>query len=827
MNRLRLLYILPTWLLMSLAVLSLIDGSGTLYLRDVLSSHYPLKAAHAHLMDDGAVLPLIDPYRSGGQPLMGNPNALPLYPTNLLYRLASPLWALNAHFWLHWLLAPLTVFLFARRWGLSPPAAWVAGTTYAVSGYVLSLMNLYNLVSGALWLPALGAAFLKASESRRTRPQVELAVVWGLLLLAGDPMTAVLGAAMAATVWLARPPDALKPAVLSVIGSITLGTLLAAPMWVEMLRILPLSYRGYWRYAVETSLAQSWNPYTVVEWIVPLFFGNLEYRFWGLGFFGGNPPLIYSLFPGALAIALVLCAGFPWPGPESRPAEAKLPRPEDTEPQAVEPQAPELQAAQTYPAKTQGEPTPSLRRMRLWCWTWTCIAAFVAAGYHNPAMHYLYQLPGASMLRYPVKIWIVVTLACALLAGLGFDRFLSGRVSLSRRLGGLTLLYLVVWGSFLVLPAPLAALLRAWGGPKLAAPESFAHQRLQWLTSTFFALAACVLMWLLARQARRRDPVWIGAGLLAVHTLSQCFLLQPLIDSDDASYYRGESELEIPPDARLAHGAMHNGFGARPQEMFTRLQGSELFWLPREEHAALIPPAGVARGWEYELHHSPEGLDSFFSLALWQAFKDADDQARVRLLAASGTDYLILNRRLDEVSREETSEETHYPGDVFDTWVYTLKRPLPAVQLVGQAEPSDSMNEALQRLIHNDFDARRQAVMSADRPSLDGPSGQVDVVEDALERLVVNTRSSAPGLLTTRRAWLPIYRAQVDGEAVEVETVNIHKAGVLVPAGEHQVVLETDRRPTWAAATVALSAALMLLGLALGRPKPQTETATA
>ena len=90
MNRLRLFYVLPSLLVIVLSVWSLIDGSGTLYHRDVLVSHYPIKAGHAQVIDDGAFLPLLDPHRSGGQPLAGNPNAVPFYPSNLLYRLASP-----------------------------------------------------------------------------------------------------------------------------------------------------------------------------------------------------------------------------------------------------------------------------------------------------------------------------------------------------------------------------------------------------------------------------------------------------------------------------------------------------------------------------------------------------------------------------------------------------------------------------------------------------------------------------------------------------------------------------------------------------------------
>src|SRR5262249_4264671 len=72
----RALYALPVLLLLAWA-LPLVSGARTLYLRDVLNTHLPMKAAHAEALREGRFLPLVDPYRSGGQPLLGNPNAVP------------------------------------------------------------------------------------------------------------------------------------------------------------------------------------------------------------------------------------------------------------------------------------------------------------------------------------------------------------------------------------------------------------------------------------------------------------------------------------------------------------------------------------------------------------------------------------------------------------------------------------------------------------------------------------------------------------------------------------------------------------------------------
>lgn len=242
MRRFRLLYVIPALALLVAVMAPLITGARTLYLRDVLTSHYPLKVAQAELLRRGE-LPLIDPYRAGGQPLLGNPNVVPLYPDNLLYLLASPLWALNAHFWLHLLLAPLAGAWLGRAWGLRRPAAWAVGVCYAASGFMLSLFNLYNLVAGAALAPAFVAACLDAWSSPRRRAWVPAGLLWALLVAAGDPLFALLSLALAASAVVVRYRS--RPgSPVALTAALACGTALMAPMWVELLRILPLSFRG-------------------------------------------------------------------------------------------------------------------------------------------------------------------------------------------------------------------------------------------------------------------------------------------------------------------------------------------------------------------------------------------------------------------------------------------------------------------------------------------------------------------------------------------------------------------------------------------------------
>ena len=53
----------------------------------------------------------------------------------------------------------------------------------------------------------------------------------------------------------------------------------------------------------------------------------------------------------------------------------------------------------------------------------------------------------------------------------------------------------------------------------------------------------------------------------------------------------------------------------------------------------------------------------------------------------------------------------------------------------------------------------------------------------------------------------------MDGKEVPIVAANIHRLGIEVPAGSHQVRVWIDRRPLWVSSLVALVALTALIGL--------------
>jgi hypothetical protein len=755
----RLLYVLPTVLLLLAAALPLIAGGETLFLRDLFNTHLEMKWVQAEAMAEGR-MPLIDPYRAGGQPHLGNPNTVPLYPDNLLFLVAPLFWAFNAHLWLHLLLAPLSFYALARAWGLEREPAWAAGVLYAGSGFYLSNLNFYNLIAGVTLAPALIAAALRLTERATAGRFAALGLLWALLILAGDPMTAALAALLAATAVLARHGRGARLAPAAI--AIAAGTLLAAPQLVEFLRVAPLSFRGHWGYSATAAMAASWPPVALLGWLLPFPFGEPDLRYWGQELFQGNLPFYFSLYPGALALALVVASGRP------RGAAAR--------------------------------------------WSWGLVGGglFFALGAFNPVVRWLAAALPANLLRLPAKLWPAVAIGAALLCGLGFARLLAGEGRWRRRLvPALAAGYLAAGLGLWLAAGP------AVGGLRRLVPPRFddhfvASVLARWIALMLGTALLLAVFALLLRTARRR-PRLAGGLLLAVHLGTQLLLLRPLIATDETSAYRADPPLaaRLPPGARVVHGAHDGLFGPAsiPVGLFP---DAGLRWRQRQMHAGLYPATGMLRQLRYEFNLSPEGLDSFLTRATAQALGILEDAERVRLLAASGVHYLILQREPDPAAMKQLEPVGAEPVADGLERLYRVRDSAPEVRFVGRVHGSESLNETLQRLLDPAFDLRAETVLAGARAATSGAGGTVEVLAESAEALHLAVRAESPGALVVQRSFLPLYRATVDGRPAPLVAADLHRLAVELEAGSHEVRIWADRRPFHLSLVLALAGGSLL-----------------
>ena len=779
-------YAVPVLLLLVWTVLPLARGMETLYLRDVLNTHLEMKWAQAEALRAG-YLPLLDPYRGGGQPLAGNLNAAPFHPTNLLYLAGSPLWALNAHFWLHLLAAPFAVAWMARRFGLDHRAAWAAGVFWALSGYYLSHMSFYNLVAGATLAPALVAACLAALDEESARRRgwhlVAVGLAWALLLVGGDPLMALQAFLLAAAaVAVLRRGAGLVPLGLAFAA----GTLLAAPQLVELWRILPLSFRGHWGYRPEIATVASWDPRQLAEWLLPFVFGRPDLigpgQLWGERFFTDTPPYYFSLYPGLLALALVAASGRP------------------------------------------------RSRAQLWAWGAVAVGLFFSLGRFNPLAAWLFT-HGGGLLRYPVKLWLPVALGASLLCGVGFARLLddephgrAARRTFGLALAALAALLALAWALLSLAPGLSVPALRRLVPATF--PDAFvADERLRLSGLCLLSLVVLALLALAARLARRR-PAAAGAVLLLLHAGAQLFLLRPLVATDAAAPYLlpPPALTHVPRGARVVHGSFEGLFGPARIER-ARYPEPRTHWLERRAFYELYPMTGPIWGRRYELHVSPEGLDSFLARIAEGAVEQADDPVRVRLLGAWGVDRLLLGRPL--APGTGARELAAIPSFGQALRVYEMPRRAPAVYLARRILAAPHANAALSALADPAFDPVADAVVPGEGPPRTTGGGRARIVAEGPESLEVEVEAAAAGLLVVQRAHLPLWRAEVDGRPAPVLVANLYRMAVAVPAGRHRVRLEVGRGSLVLGGALSLLGAVGLLALGVLRTPGSSRTSAA
>ncbi|HEY7213726.1 MAG TPA: hypothetical protein VIC28_03800, partial [Thermoanaerobaculia bacterium] len=745
MRKTALLYAAPLLLLLVLAVLPLVRGTETLILRDVLNSHFPMKWSQAEALRRG-YFPLIDPYRAGGQPLAGNLNAAPFYPTNLLFLVGSTFWAFNAHFWIHLLLAPFAFYWLARSWGLGRESAWAGAACWTASGFYLSHLNFYNLIAGVTLAPALAAACMDfIRERRRGLLAPAIALLWTLMILGGDPQTALLALLLAGAavvlVWRERPAGAGWSGLALLAAAFACGTLIALPQLAEFLRILPLSFRGHAGYSRSAVTTASWDPRQAAEWLIPFVFGRPDLlskgAFWGSQFFTGVPPYYLSLYPGLLALALIAASGRP-----------------------------------------RG-------RAAAWAWGGIVFGLFLSLGKFNPVAEWLLTSPMRKSLRYPVKFWLPVAVGAALLCGLGFERLRADERA-RRRFRWALLLLALAFAAFWCFLNLAPGLAEAWLDLFIPRPAAFiAGERLRWAGLSLVSLGVLAALGL-ALGLSRRSWRLAGAALVAVHAAAQLWLLRPLYPMDAVVPYLVPppalswvpAELEVVnPDYNYLFGPSTLRKGRFP-EPHTR-------WLERRSFFELYPFSGPVWGRRYELNSSPEGLDTFLARIAQTAVKNAKDPERLRMLAAWGVGRLLVNHPLEPLPPHARLLRT-IPSFGRTLYIYEVTERAPEAFLARRVFREPSPREAYRRITDPGFDARSDAVIAGPggAPQTTG-GGSARILRRGPESFEIETVAGPGGaLLVVQRANL-LFKATLDDRPTQVLTANAYRIGVQVPAGTH------------------------------------------
>ncbi len=739
-------------------------GERTFYLRDVFLTHLPLKAFGAAELAHGRI-PAFNPSWGLGQPFRGNPNALAFYPGNLFY-LVLPFWsAFNLHYALHWLLALFAMRALARGLGQGPAAALLAGITYAGSGWMLSALTFYNVLTVAAWWP-----LVLLGGARGGRRGIALGgIACGLALLGGEPVTATLG--LFPLLFVAVSRHGWRRGVGGAVAIGAAGLAIALPQVVATLRVLPFTVRGGLGMSASQAADFRLHPLRLLELFVPFPFGRPTYLgpegIWAGSVLPGV-PLFLTLYAGILALWLGLAA---------------------------------------------------VRRHR--GWALLALAGPLVAVLAGLSGDLLVKV-GFGLFRFPEKFVLWLALALPILAGWGIERALAEGLGAWRKraaiVGGLVLLAagtLLLAGPILVagvsrtLQTGGALASRLPGDQQSLALALLSAQIRSWQWALLVAGGTLLLAFFVTRPAILRPRQ--AALLIALHlaTLAQ---LYPLVTTDRTALYREPTPWarRVGPGAAV-HSAVQGIPSWGPTPQYDLPDGPhrpvDYFW-----GMNLGAAPGVLHGLTYPLAPDLEGMHTLLFKPMLDALPALSWEERVPWFRSTG----VL-----AIARFDDPAEAEVPGlRLLDraealgvkTRLDAIENPAPPVWWPRRLTPVSSVEEARSLVTHSPDPVQTVAVAVGHQGLLPvhDPAGTVRLLSALPDRLEIETEGQG-GIAVLRRAWQPLLVARSEGRELTTRPVNLNLLGVEVPAGRHRVVLEVSAWPEIMAGGLAFAALLVAL----------------
>ena len=788
--------------LTAVLLLPALGADGVLYFRDVSQNHQPYRHLTAELIGEGEV-PLWNPYRGAGQPLLANPNALVLHPTTLLFLVLPLDTALDLSVVLQIFLAAFGTWLVLRDMGVSRLGGVLGAASFAFSGYVVSLGNLMNLLDAASFMPL--TVWLTARAIRvGLSPWGPLAALsLAVQILAGEPLLLI--CTMAGVVPLlagsplgARGGPARGGASRQRWRALTsAGIILALAVGLSMVGLLPTlellarSERGAGFVATE-SLKWSLPPQALAEMVFPSLFGDPTRvgvgTFWGGGLYDAGLPLILSIHLGA-AVFVLAGAGM-WSG--------------------------------LFVSRSRRIETILLMIL-------AALGIALALGRFLPLLPALLTLPGTGWVRYPVKFLLLTAWAIPLLAARGLDSAREMHAARERE----SVRPVLGAGAGLAVIAAAAAALAASGPSWLAIPEPLATphalaaiargMREAIVVGLVPAVAAFVLVatgWV-RRSGRPLRAIAVGLTLIPVASLMLTSVrLNPV---GPPSFYEEPPQLATvlgaaDPKDRLWAVPRPRGFAFRtPMEW----DSDSLRWGFRWDRMTLRNATYFTSGYRFAFDRGNERLDvmpgALVGKDLYErAGTGSVSDSMARVLSIAGVNRVITYGE-PAADAPGLVEETRLAGESnIPVVILRNEDALSRAYVVDQVEYSAGFDEAMKKLMDPGFDLRTAAVIEGIQPSAadvvpasSGRAGVATIVEESANRVRIEAALSRAGHLILCDTWYPGWTATVDGARAPILRANAMFRAVALGPGEHDV--EFRYRPGSVMAGLAVSIVSLLL----------------
>jgi hypothetical protein len=735
---------------------------------DQYKAGYAFREFAASYMKAHGGFPQWNPYLLGGMPYVAAMHGDIFYPTFLL-RLVLPVdvamtWGMILHFFL----SGIAVYWFLRAAArLSFHGALVGGVAYMMGGFVSSLLSAGH--DGKLFISALLPVILLivtwcVRDGVRWAWGV-LAIVVGLAVLTPHPqlLQYLLLTAGAWTLFLAYggigaerlSRDVALKRLAGALVAVFVGGAIGAIQYLPVREYVQWSPRGP-GFDFQSASQFSFPIEELLNTYLPQFSGILD-KYWGR-----NQFHFHSEYVGASVLVLATAAfGSDW---------------------------------------------SPVRRRFLWFWVGAGIVSLLwALGDSTPFFQVVYAVvPGTKFFRAPSTIFYVTTFAVAVLAALGTERLVRGRVGARFAVGWLigagVLTLLALAGGLTSISENLAT---GWGRSDLVdrASANAGDLRMGALRSLAFTSATCGIIILLVRRSMTaRLAGWTLAALCAADLWSVERLYWQFSPSA-AELYASNAAIEFvkkqPQPVRVLAPLPQPQPPVNPYDPF----------LGRD--ALMTHRIRVTNGYHgndlgrYEqLRSARETDDQFFNPSYW---------------ALTNTEFLLVNldsiplpgaRRVVGPVRDAAGTNVslyQLPGAHPFAWVAPVIMKFPDASVL---EALHATNFPVRSVALFDTSSKLQGVQLTTLPPPLAIAARADKYEPGHIMLSLDGPAPRGSALVVSENFYPGWRALVDGKPAVVERADYVLMGIALPEGAKSVEL------TFASETYSRGKAITLLALA-------------
>jgi hypothetical protein len=706
-------------------------GLQTFVVRDFGFFAYPLAHYQRECFWRGE-LPLWNPYNNCGAPFLAQWNTMPLYPPALVYLVLPLSGSLSFFCLLHLFWAGMGAYCLIRRWTDNLSAAAIAGVIFAFNGLSLNLLMWPSHIATLSWAPWVLLAVERAWQEGGRRIVVA-AMAGAFQMLAGGPetilLTWLLAFALALVEWVRTSRHlsfvSRNTLVLRFAVVVLLVGGLAAAQLLPFLDLVAHSQReqGY------ADTRWSMPPWGWANFLVPMVFGSL----WNKGvFFQYEQAWTSSYYLGIGALLLILLALW------------------------------------------------SVRSRRVWV---LGIAAAVALLLSFGDRSFVYRwahsvFPQLSMMTYPIKFVLVITITAPLLAGLAYAGLQhlpgEGKPRQQRRV--------IALGAVL-LGLVAAILFWAWRFP--FAGDDVTATLQNGLVRAALLVATLVLLVAVARVSKPAIQQVLALVLIAMFWFDVRTHEPPQNPTAPAWIYdvnlaRNKLAMEPQPALGESRAMVSPAADLRFGQIITS-DPKDNFLAKRMGYFA-----------DCNLLDAVPKVNGFFSLYPHEAGE------------LSSLLYGSTNTYLDCLADFMSVSQITAPGKFVD---WTPRATFMPLVTAGQRPIYLDDTNTLLTLVRPDFNPRTTVILPLEARTA------VSVTNQTLARVIprrfsakvveVDVEAQEPSLVVVSQTYYHPWRAYVDGQRTQVLRANYAFQALEAPAGHHHLTLAYEDRALYVGAAVS------------------------